>query len=67
MTNNDELRRGSGDMNAYRVWASQQECQHCGAKASDRKRNEHGAVIAEDWWLTETDCGCTLGSKTEGK
>lgn len=44
------------EMDAYRAWAAQQSCIHCGAKASERERDENGRFTF--WWNTETDCGC---------
>jgi hypothetical protein len=39
---------------AYRQWQSTQVCEVCGAKQSDRPRDDSGAVI--DMWATETLC-----------
>ena len=58
----DTLRKQNGsfvgtgaDFEDYKLWASQQVCSGCGAKASERPRDENGRCL--DWWVTETECG----------
>jgi hypothetical protein len=44
----------ASNMDDYRKWASQQICEFCGAKASDRPRDKNEKLL--DLWVTETRC-----------
>ena len=49
-----------GQMDTYRTWVrTWATCQHCGKRGMDRAMY-YGLkdIDGEDWWLTETDCGC---------
>ena len=47
----------SPDWESYKEWVAKASCVHCGAKQSDRQRDDNGRVISGSW-LRETDCGC---------
>lgn len=54
-----------GNWEAYRAWCLQQKCRGCGAKASERPRDETGKVT--DLWVDERHCSAACYRKATGK
>jgi hypothetical protein len=53
---------GAGQWDSYRTWVrTTAACAKCGKRGMDRARY-YGLqdIDGDSWWLTETDCGCTL-------
>ena len=67
MSENGETVVLGGDYDSYRTWVhTWARCTHCGKRGMDRAVF-YGLqdIDGNDWWITETDCGCMLDKPLE--